>query len=110
MPWKTSAARTGTSSTTAAVRGRTSAAAGWLTSYSARRERSGRGGPMTEAEWLACDDLTPMLGHLKKRAEQGRKSLAVLTSFEPSVFRSPEEWREQFRKAQVHLQWDPERS
>src|SRR5262249_20619923 len=26
------------------------------------------------------------------------------------VFRSPEEWREQFRKAQVHLQWDPERS
>jgi hypothetical protein len=37
-------------------------------------------------------------------------SLAVLTSFEPSIFRSPEEWREQFQQAQVHLQWDPERS
>jgi len=37
-------------------------------------------------------------------------SLAVLTSFEPSAFRSPEEWREQVQKALVHLQWDPERS
>lgn len=37
-------------------------------------------------------------------------SLAVLTSFEPSVFHSPEEWREQFQHARVHLQWDPERS
>jgi hypothetical protein len=37
-------------------------------------------------------------------------SLAVLTSFEPSLFRSPQEWQEQFRQAEVHLQWDPERS
>src|SRR5262245_2858689 len=37
-------------------------------------------------------------------------SLAVLTSFEPVVFRSPEEGREQFDQARVHLQWDPERS
>ena len=37
-------------------------------------------------------------------------SLAVLTSFEPGVFRSPDEWAEQFRAAPVHLQWDPERS
>src|SRR5215469_12704949 len=37
-------------------------------------------------------------------------SRAVLTSFETSVFRSPEEWRERFQQAQVHLQWDPERS
>ena len=37
-------------------------------------------------------------------------SLAVLTSFKPSVFRSSEEWREQFHKALVHVQWDPERS
>jgi hypothetical protein len=36
--------------------------------------------------------------------------LAVLTSFSPSVFRSPREWQEQFRQALVHLQWDPERS
>jgi hypothetical protein len=37
-------------------------------------------------------------------------SLAVLTSFDPSVFRSAEEWREQFARARVHVQWDPERS
>jgi hypothetical protein len=37
-------------------------------------------------------------------------SLAVLTSCEPAVFRSPQDWQEQFRHAHVHLQWDPERS
>jgi hypothetical protein len=35
---------------------------------------------------------------------------AVLTAFEPSVFRSPAEWSGMFRQAVVHLQWDPERS
>jgi Domain of unknown function (DUF4291) len=37
-------------------------------------------------------------------------SLAVLTSFEASVFRCPQEWNEQFRNAIVHVQWDTERS
>jgi hypothetical protein len=37
-------------------------------------------------------------------------ALAVPTSFAPSLFRSPQEWQEQFRQAHVHLQWDPERS
>src|SRR5262249_38836363 len=37
-------------------------------------------------------------------------SLACLTSFEPEVFASPEEWAHQFAAALVHLQWDPERS
>jgi hypothetical protein len=37
-------------------------------------------------------------------------SLAVLTCFEKSVFRSPREWEEQFRQAVVHVQWDPERT
>jgi hypothetical protein len=37
-------------------------------------------------------------------------ALAVLTSFEPAVFRSAEDWRAQFDGARVHLQWDPERS
>lgn len=35
---------------------------------------------------------------------------AVLTSFEPGVHRSREEWRSQFDSAQIHVQWDPERS
>ena len=47
---------------------------------------------------------------LKRTGWEKALSLAVLTSFEPSVFRSPEEWHEQFQQAQVHLQWDPERS
>jgi hypothetical protein len=37
-------------------------------------------------------------------------SLAIPTSFAPGLFRSPQEWQEQFPRAQVHLQWDPERS
>jgi hypothetical protein len=37
-------------------------------------------------------------------------SLAVPTSFEPSLFRSGQEWGEKFKGALVHLQWDPERS
>jgi hypothetical protein len=37
-------------------------------------------------------------------------SLAVLTSFAPGVFASPDAWAEQFAAARVHVQWDPERS
>lgn len=37
-------------------------------------------------------------------------SLAVLTHPEKSVYRNSEEWRAQFEKAVVHVQWDPERS
>ncbi|RFU37794.1 DUF4291 domain-containing protein [Actinomadura logoneensis] len=37
-------------------------------------------------------------------------SLAVPTDPDRRVFRSAEEWRSAFRHAQVHVQWDPERS
>jgi hypothetical protein len=37
-------------------------------------------------------------------------SLATLTSFDRSIFRSPDEWAGQFRMSPVHLQWDTERS
>ncbi|APR81948.1 Hypothetical protein A7982_07297 [Minicystis rosea] len=37
-------------------------------------------------------------------------SLAVLTSPEPTVFRSPEAWTRAFADAQVHIQWDTERN
>ncbi len=47
---------------------------------------------------------------LKRSGWERALSLAVLTSFEPTVFRSPEEWQDPFRQAQAHLQWDPERS
>ncbi|MFP2930522.1 DUF4291 domain-containing protein [Pyxidicoccus sp. 3LG] len=37
-------------------------------------------------------------------------SLAVLTSFEPGVHGTPEKWRQAFDAAEVHVQWDPERT
>jgi hypothetical protein len=37
-------------------------------------------------------------------------SLAVPTTFEPRLFRSPDDWREAIRQSVVHVQWDPERS
>lgn len=37
-------------------------------------------------------------------------SLGVLTTFVPGVFASPDEWAERFATAQVHVQWDPERT
>ena len=37
-------------------------------------------------------------------------SLGVLTHPEPNIYFNSDEWRIQFAKAFVHIQWDPERS
>ncbi len=37
-------------------------------------------------------------------------ALAIPTSFEPALFRSSQDWAEQFRQVKAHVQWDPERS
>src|SRR5512138_2709996 len=37
-------------------------------------------------------------------------SLGVLTHPEKSIWRDAEQWRAEFEKASVHVQWDPERS
>jgi hypothetical protein len=47
---------------------------------------------------------------IKRSGWEKALSLAVLTSFVPGVFASPDEWAEQFAAARVHVQWDPERS
>lgn len=47
---------------------------------------------------------------VKRTGWERALSLATLTSFEPSVFKSPEDWAERFAGGHVHLQWDPERS
>jgi hypothetical protein len=47
---------------------------------------------------------------VKRTGWEKALSLAVLTSFTPGVFASPADWAEQFAAAQVHVQWDPERS
>jgi hypothetical protein len=47
---------------------------------------------------------------IKRTGWEKALSLAVLTSFVPGAFASPAEWAEQFAAAQVHVQWDTERS
>jgi len=47
---------------------------------------------------------------IKRTGWEKALSLAVLTSYVPGVFASPEEWAAQLAAAVVHLQWDPERS
>jgi hypothetical protein len=47
---------------------------------------------------------------IKRTGWEAALAQAVLTSFEPGVFTSPEDWAEQFATARVHLQWDPERT
>jgi hypothetical protein len=47
---------------------------------------------------------------IKRSGWETALSLAVLTSFVPGVFASPDEWAKQFAAAPVHVQWDPERS
>ncbi|HTK11571.1 MAG TPA: DUF4291 family protein [Ktedonobacteraceae bacterium] len=37
-------------------------------------------------------------------------SHAVLTSYDPRVYRHYDEWAAQFERALVHVQWDPERT
>ncbi len=37
-------------------------------------------------------------------------SRAVLTVFDRSAFRSAAEWHDSFQQAEIHVQWDPERS
>lgn len=47
---------------------------------------------------------------ITRKGWESALSRAVLTVFEPSVFRSKAEWDDTFRQAEVHVQWDPERS
>jgi hypothetical protein len=47
---------------------------------------------------------------IKRTGWERALSLAALTSFAPGIFASPDEWAEQLAAAQVHVQWDPERS
>jgi hypothetical protein len=48
--------------------------------------------------------------HMQRSGWEEALSLGVLTSFEPPAQHSLKEWRDQFESAQVHVQWDPERS
>ena len=47
---------------------------------------------------------------IKRTGWEKALSLAIPTSFQPTLFATPNAWAEQIATAHVHLQWDPERS
>jgi hypothetical protein len=66
---------------------------------------------MERSGWGTKSNQERILGVRITRSGWDRAlSLAVLTSFDPAIHRSADEWREQFGQAAVHVQWDPERS
>jgi hypothetical protein len=48
--------------------------------------------------------------HITRQGWEEALSHAVLTSYDPRVYRDYEDWRAQFEHALVHVQWDPERT
>lgn len=66
---------------------------------------------MYRSQWGRKRGQERVLGvRITRQGWEKALSQAVPTSFEPSVFRTPEEWDRAFRSARVHLQWDTERS
>ena len=66
---------------------------------------------MHRSNWAQkCGQERVLCVRIKRSGWEKALSLAVLTSFNPGVFPNPDEWAEQLAAAQVHLQWDPERS
>lgn len=47
---------------------------------------------------------------IKRSGWEKALSQAVLTHPEKSIYKNAEVWKEDFEKAKVHVQWDPERS
>ncbi|WP_035602416.1 DUF4291 domain-containing protein [Haloferula sp. BvORR071] len=47
---------------------------------------------------------------IRRKGWESALSQGVLTSYEPGVFKSREDWDRRFQAATVHVQWDPERS
>jgi hypothetical protein len=66
---------------------------------------------MERSGWATKSNQTRILAiRISREGWEQALAQAALTSFEPSVHASPKTWRTQFESAQVHVQWDPERS
>lgn len=48
--------------------------------------------------------------HIKRSSWEKALTKAILTSPEERVYKNPAMWEENFKKAEIHVQWDPERS
>ena len=65
-------------------------------------ERSGWGTKPNQTRTLAV--------RISRNGWEAALNQGVLTAFEPGIHESVEHWRSQFKRATVHVQWDPERS
>ncbi len=66
---------------------------------------------MERSGWATKSDQTRILAVRVTRSGWDEfLSQAVLTSFEPGIDQSVDNWRSRFDAARVHVQWDPERS
>lgn len=66
---------------------------------------------MVRSQWASKPGQTRVLALRIPRARwEEALAAAVLTDPHPRVYSSAEAWRDRFAAAQVHVQWDPERS
>ncbi len=66
---------------------------------------------MERSAWATKSNQTRVLAiRIKRTAWDVALSLGVLTSYTPGIHHSNDRWRDLFSAAQIHVQWDPERS
>jgi hypothetical protein len=66
---------------------------------------------MHRSNWAQQAGQQRVLAVRIRRAGWNRAlALGILTAHDPVVFPTAKEWQSQFRRAFVHVQWDPERS
>jgi len=66
---------------------------------------------MERSGWATKSNQTRILAvHISRDGWESALAQGVLTAFESGIHRPVDEWRAEFQKAAVHVQWDPERS
>ncbi|HEX7737262.1 MAG TPA: DUF4291 domain-containing protein [Ktedonobacteraceae bacterium] len=66
---------------------------------------------MERSNWSLKPDQEAILAiHITRQGWEEALSQAVLTAYDPRVYRDYADWQAQFERALVHVQWDPERS
>lgn len=66
---------------------------------------------MERSNWgLKKDQECILAVHITRQGFFPALAQAILTSFDASVYRDHDDWRQRFKQATVHVQWDPERT